>query len=77
MTTRAERQAQRVARLLDQMMQSAATWAEASYQAGVDDGRHGLPSVHVERQRATAEQRFRDVAAKLSAAVGPPPGKLT
>jgi len=35
------------------------------------DGR-GVRSVHVARQRETAERRVRDVAAKLAAAVTPP-----
>jgi len=71
-TMRAERHGERVARLTDQVQSSAEVWARAEYQAGMEDGRHGLRSVHVERQRDTAEERFRDVAAKLAAAVSSP-----
>jgi hypothetical protein len=72
MTTRGERQRERVARLLDQVTSAAEIWAKAEYEIGVDDGRHGLHSVHVARQRETAERRFRDIAARLSAAITPP-----
>ena len=50
MTTRAERQRERVARLLDQITATAEAWARAEYETGVEDGRHGLRSVHVARQ---------------------------
>ena len=69
MTTRAERQ--RIARLLDQVHSAADAWVQATYAWGSRDGR-GVHSAHVTRQRDLAERRFRDVAAKLVAAVTPP-----
>jgi hypothetical protein len=71
MTTRAERQRERIARLLDQAMAAAEVWAQREYDTGVEDGRHG--PVHMARQRDVAERRYRDIAAKLAAAVTPPP----
>jgi hypothetical protein len=68
MTTRAERQRERIARLLDQVQGAADAWVQATYACGVEDG-CGVPSVHVSRQRETAEQRYRDVVAKRAAAV--------
>jgi len=78
MTTRAERQRERIARLVEQATAAAKVWARAEYDTGVEDGRHGLRSVHIARQRDVAERRFRDIAAKLAAAVTPPtdPGRL-
>jgi len=73
MTTRAERQRERIARLLGQVQSSAQAWAEAEYQVGIATGRVGAVSTHLETIRATAERRFRDIAAKLAAAVTPPP----
>jgi len=73
MTTRAERQRERIARLLDQATAAAEVWAQREYDTGVEDGRHGLRSVHMARQRDVAERRYRDIAAKLAAAVTPPP----
>ena len=67
MTTRAERQRERIARLLDHAMSAADAWVQATYACGVEDGR-GVRSVHVVRQREVAERRFRDVAAKFAAA---------
>ena len=66
MTTRAERQRERIARLPEQ----------ATYACSVEDGR-GVRSVHADRQREAAERRFRDAAAKLAAAATPPadPGR--
>ena len=69
MTTRADRQRERIARLLDQITAAAELWAKAEYEAGVENGRHGIRSVYVSRQRETAERRFRDISARLSAAV--------
>jgi hypothetical protein len=66
-TTRAERQRERIARLLDQVQSAADAWVQATYACGVEDAR-GERSVHVTRQRETAERRFRDAAAKLAAA---------
>jgi len=76
-TTRAERQRERIARLLDQATAAAEIWARAEYDTGVEDGRHGMRSVHIARQRDLAERRYRDIAAKLAAAVTPAvdPGK--
>jgi hypothetical protein len=76
MTTRAERQRERIARLLDQVHSAADAWVQATYACGVEDAR-GVRSADVTRQREVAEHRFRDVAAKLAAAVTPPddPGK--
>jgi hypothetical protein len=71
MSARAERQ--RIARLLDQVHSAADAWMQATYACGVEDGR-GVRSVHVARQRGTAERRFRDIAAKLAAAVTPADG---
>jgi hypothetical protein len=71
MSTRAERQRERIARLLDQVHSAADAWVQATYACGVEDGR-GVRSVHVSRQRETAERRYRDVVAKLAAAVTPP-----
>jgi hypothetical protein len=71
-STREERRQARIARLLEQVQATAETWARAEYEAGVMDGRVGVVVGHGERQRATAERRFRDVAARLSAAVTPP-----
>ena len=68
MTTRAERQRERIARLLEQVQSAADAWVQATYACGVEDGR-GASSVDVARQRETAEQRFRAAAAKLAAAV--------
>ena len=51
---------------------AADAWVQVTYACGVEDGRPGLRSVHVARQRETAERRFRDIAAKLAAAVTPP-----
>ena len=70
-TTRAERRAHRTGRLLEQVMAAAASWAAAEYEAGLADGRLGTGVAHVEKQRSTAEAKFRDVAARLSAAVTP------
>jgi hypothetical protein len=75
MTTRSERQRERIARLLDQVQSAADAWVQATYACGVEDGR-GVHSVHATRQRETAEHRFRDAAAKLAEAGMPPdPGK--
>ena len=71
MTARAERHRERIARLLDQVQSAADAWVQATYACGVEDGR-GVRSVHVSRQRETAERRYRDVVAKLAAAVTPP-----
>jgi len=49
------------------------SWARSEYDAGVQDGR-GIAAAPTEARRATAEHRFRDVAARLSAAVSPPGG---
>ena len=65
-TTRADRQRERIARLLDQAMSAADAWVQATYACGIEDGR-GVRSVHVARQRDLAERRFRDIAAKLVA----------
>jgi hypothetical protein len=69
MTTRAERQQERIARLLDQAQAAAETWARAEYDAGVQDGRFGAGPTRAETRRATAERRYRDVMARLSAAI--------
>jgi hypothetical protein len=69
---RAERQRERIARLLEQVQSSAQAWAEAEYQVGIATGRAGAVSAQLETIRGTAQRRFRDVAAKLAAAVTPP-----
>jgi hypothetical protein len=46
--------------------------AEAEYQVGIATGRTGAVSAQLETIRAAAECRFRDIAARLSAAVMPP-----
>ncbi len=66
-----ERRQVRILRLVEQMTAAGATWAEAEYEAGLEDGR-GTPSARSERTRVTAEARFRDSAAKVAAAVTPP-----
>jgi hypothetical protein len=75
-TTRAERQRERIARLLEQVHSAADAWVQATYACSVEDGR-GVRSVHADRQREAAERRFRDAAAKLAAAATPPadPGR--
>jgi hypothetical protein len=77
MTTRAQRQRERIARLLDQVQRAADAWAAAEYQVGIATGRRGAVSAPLETIRATAERRFRDLAAKLAAAGMPPaePGR--
>jgi hypothetical protein len=72
-STREEQRQARIARLLDQVQSAADIWVQAMYACGVEDGR-GARSVHVARQRETAECRFRDIAAKLAAAVTPADG---
>jgi hypothetical protein len=72
MTTRAERQRERIARLLDQVQSSAHAWAEAEDQVGIATGRTGAVSAPLETIRGTAQRRFADVVAKLGAAVTPP-----
>jgi hypothetical protein len=72
MTKREEWRQARVARLLDQVQAAARSWAEAEYAAGLQDGRSGTASAHVENRRSTAERRFTGIAARLSAAVNPP-----
>jgi hypothetical protein len=72
MTTRAERQRERIARLLDQVQSSGQAWAEAEYQVGIATGRAGDVSVPLETIRSTAQRRFADVVARLAAAVTPP-----
>ena len=71
MTTRAERQRERIARLLDQVQSAADAWVQATYACGVEDGR-GVRSADVARLVEVAERRYRDVVAKLAAAVTPP-----
>jgi len=70
-STREERRQQRIGRLLEQIQTASETWARAEYEAGVQDGR-GIPSPPTETRRATAERRYRDIAARLSAALSPP-----
>jgi hypothetical protein len=70
-STREERRQQRIARLLEPVQTAAEAWARAEYEAGVEDGRIGT-AARTETTRAIAESRFRDVAARLSAAVSPP-----
>ena len=72
MTTRAERQRERIVRLLAAIQAAGATWAEAEYQVGIAAGRTGAVSAQLETIRGTAQRRFADVAAKLAAAVTPP-----
>ena len=72
MSTREERRQARLARLLDQVQSSAQAWAEAEYQVGIATGRAGAVSAQLETIRATAQRRFADVCARLSAAVTPP-----
>jgi hypothetical protein len=76
-TSREERRRARTARLLDQVQSSAQAWAEAEYQVGIATGRAGAVSTQLETIRATAQRRFADVVARLSAAVTPQadPGK--
>src|SRR5690348_12484591 len=64
---RAERQRERMARLLDQITEAARTWAEAEYAAGVQGGRTGTGTAQVEARRSSAEQHFISLAAKLTA----------
>ena len=71
MTTRAERQRGRIARLLDQVQSSAQAWADPEYQVGIATGRTGAVSAQLETIRGTAQRRFADVVAKLGAAVTP------
>jgi hypothetical protein len=71
MTTRAERQRERIARLLEQVQSSAQAWAEAEYQVGIATGRASAVSTQLETIRGTAQRRFADVVAKLAAAVTP------
>jgi hypothetical protein len=47
--TRADRERERIARLLDRVQSAAEAWAQATYACGLEDGRHGLRSVHVSR----------------------------
>jgi hypothetical protein len=42
-------------------------WTRTEYETGVEDGRNGLRTVHVSRQRDLAERRFCNPAAKLAA----------
>ena len=72
MTTRAERQRERIARLLDQVQSSGQAWAEAEYQVGIATGRAGAVSAQLETIRGTAQRRFADVCARLGAAVTRP-----
>ena len=72
MTTRAERQRERIARLLDQVQSSAHAWAEAEDQVGIATGRTGAVSAQLETIRGTAQRRFADVCARLGAAVTRP-----
>jgi hypothetical protein len=71
-SSREERRQARIARLLEQVHSAADAWVQATYACGVEDGR-GVRSVHGTRHREVAERRFRDVAAKLAAAVTPTP----
>jgi hypothetical protein len=70
-TTRAERKAHRMARLVLAVQSAAEAWAEAMYAAGLEDGRSGIGTAPIEQRRSLAERKFRDVAARLSAAVTP------
>ena len=71
MTTRAERQRERIVRLLAAIQAAGATWAEAEYQVGIATGRAGAVSAQLETIRGTAQRRFADVCARLAAAVTP------
>jgi hypothetical protein len=51
MATRAERQRERIARLLDQVQSSAQAWADAEYQVGIATGRTGAVSAQLETIR--------------------------
>jgi hypothetical protein len=70
MTTRAERQAQRVAKLLDRLETAAPEWAESEYEVGIETGRSGTVSAHTETRRAKAEAAVRNAMARLRTAVG-------
>ena len=72
MSTSAARQAARIPQLLDQVMAAAAEWAQAEYETGIDIGRIGVVPEHAKLRRALAEAKFRDVAARLSAAMAAP-----
>ena len=52
-TTRADRQRERIARLLDQAMSAADAWVQATYAWGVEDGR-GVHSVRMNEMRPVA-----------------------
>jgi hypothetical protein len=71
MTTRAERQRERIARLLHQAMSAAEAWSRSEYEAGLQDGGLGTGTARSEATRAAAERRYRDVIARLGAAVTP------
>jgi hypothetical protein len=71
-STREERQRERIVRLLAATQAAGATWAEAEYQVGIATGRTGGVSAQLETIRGTAQRRFADVCAKLAAAVTPP-----
>jgi hypothetical protein len=67
-TTREEIRQQRIARLLERLEAAVAAWAEAEYQEGINTGRHGTVSASVTQRRDKAEQAFKDIVARLSAA---------
>jgi hypothetical protein len=71
-SAREERRQARIARLLEQMQATAESWAETEYQTGLQDGRYGGTPMFIETRRATAERRFRNVAARLTTAISPP-----
>jgi hypothetical protein len=73
MTTREEVRQRRIELLLDQLELAASNWVEAEYADGVETGRHGVVSAHVEDNRQKAMLKFRHIAARLRRAVRPTP----
>jgi hypothetical protein len=70
--TRAERLAQRIAALHDQVQATAVAWAEADYAAGVEAGRRGGVTARTNNARERAKTNSHWTVARLSAAVQPP-----
>lgn len=68
MSSREERQQQRIARLLERLQAAGAAWAAAEYQEGTDTGRHGMVRAAVKNRRDRAEQTFKDIVARLGRA---------
>jgi hypothetical protein len=65
MTTREEIRQRRIELLLDQLEATAARWAEAEYQEGIDTGRLGVVKAGIAKRRGQAELRFKDLVLQL------------